>query len=223
MRKYEKEWDEYYDEIPDEDFDESIFEDPGKITEDFQDIADKREELREEDLKEEIPETYEEVPEEVPEEMLAEDKIIDHEVDWEEDIEKLKDPKIRDREIKAVEEIHELEEDLKARLESGEIHERDYIKENEEIVMKQKRMALTRTFLENKGVASKDYPDIFEDWDHPDSSPMMKGTREGWIGKMVKEIGSEDVEELNDRMLHEGKISRESHEAVSEQIKLHSK
>ena len=219
MKKYEKEWDEYYDEIPDEDFDESIFEDPEKITEDFEDIPDKREEIREEDFREEISEKYEEVPEE----MLAEDKIIDHEVDWEEDIEKLKDPKIRDREIKAVEEIHELEEDLKARLESGEIHERDYIKENEEIVMKQKRKALTRTLLENKGVVSEDYPDIFEDWDDPDSSPMMKGARVGWIGKMVKEIGSSDVEELNDRMLHEGKITRESHRAVSEQIKIHSK
>jgi len=177
----------------------------------------------------EVPEELEENPDEYqedPGEYFNEDAMIKlameeseiPKVDWAEDIEKIEDPKAREKEIEAAEEILEKEKELNDRLESGEITERDYADEHEEEVIGEKRRAFTRSFLESKGASSEGLETMFDRWDEPDMPLSERGRREGEIRKAADMIGEQIMEEMADRELEEQMISERAHKKVTDVV-----
>lgn len=76
----------------------------------------------------EDPEGY--MEKEILEEIFIDDMKIP-EVDWAEDIERIKDPEIREREIETAEKIFDQERSLKERLKSGKITKDRFVTEKE--------------------------------------------------------------------------------------------
>lgn len=78
---------------------------------------------------------FDEGPEECLEKEILEEVFIDDmkipDVDWAEDIERIKDPEIREREIETAERILDHERSLKERLKSGKITKDRFVTEKE--------------------------------------------------------------------------------------------
>ena len=172
-------------------------------------------ELPDVDFEGEIMEKYleeERVPEWLEKEMAME------EVDWEDDIEKIEDPEAKRREMKEVEEIKEMQKQLKERSESEDIAEKGIIHGGGGDLMRRKRAGTVRSFLESKGFSAEGYGGIFERWDDRTCPLGERNIREREVGEVIDELGPEAIEQLNDRMLREGKISKKTHSAVSEHV-----
>ena len=170
------------------------------------------------------PDEFVEIPDEHLEEKIPEEVIIEKletlDAEWAEDIKRIEDPEVMEEEIKAAEEIMEHEREMKEGLESGEITEDHYAGEYEIGLMQEKRKAITRCFFKSKGYYDSCPRGLFEGWDTRDpESPEMAKNRED-LRMAIDAIGPESVRYLSDRMLNEGRISRETHETISQQVRL---
>ena len=168
------------------------------------------------EMSEEAEEYSEEDAEELGDEWRREMEMSG--VSWARDIEKIDDPGARKREIEAAKDIMEMEEDLNDRLSSGEISEQGYEREYKEEVMRDKIHAITRSFLEKKGIPAENLGGIFDGWDDPHRPLSRRDLTASELDKVTEAIGPEGIKELNDRMFAEGNISEETHEKISERI-----
>ena len=183
-----------------------------------------------EEWSEEIPE-FEDYPERIEEEIDENVSEMDLEIPdvwWREDIEKIEDPEIREREIEVAERIIEKKEALNERLDSGEItqgrYDDDYLLGG---LREEGRKAATRSGLGSVGVTYDVLGDLLEDQDFL-IHDLASGNTElmdakGEVKEIVGELGTESARELADRMKDEGEIGEDAHETISRQVRLHGK
>lgn len=172
--------------------------------------------------REEFPDEYlEETPEETEQKK---DGVPD--VSWAEDIRKIEDPEIREKEIKAAEKILEKEEELNRKFEAGEIDEIDFWAKHEFELSKESRKAATRCGLESVGIGYDDLGDLAEDWDlmlaelggNPRPAELKHEVR-----KVIERVGPEEAERLADGMRERKEISKETHDLIARQARMSKK
>ena len=190
-------------------------------------MQNRREELEEyNDIPDEDLEEWDEIPDEEPEwaeqEETPEKEIHMRGVDWGADIEKIEDPEMRREEVERAEDIFEKEKDLVDRWDSGEILEESY-RLYEAGLVEEERKAIVRCVLKSKGHDRDDLEEIFESWDTGAPGSRTLAEREDQIGRTIDLIGEESVQDLANRLLREGRISRRTHETVSEHVRSSAK
>ena len=168
---------------------------------------------------EELYEVAEEEMDEAYQKELREETEIP-EVEWAEDMERIEDPKIRQGEIKAAEEIVEKERDLNERREAGETTGEAYLSERNIYLRGKKREATTRSFLKSKGRnVGNHLGRIFEGWDDikEGSQAMVRKKTDLW--QVKNQLGEEGFEELLNRTVDGHELREEIDEEVLEKRK----
>lgn len=188
--------------------------------EDCHEEREECEEIEDEDLErcDEIPD--EDLEREVREEAL-EREIDSLGVEWTEDIRRIEDLDLKEEEIENAKEIEEKEKELHAEWEAGEVTEDDYVRAVEEGLMVEKRCAITRCVIKAAGLNLDGT--IFDDWDTAEPGSLDVARKRERLRLTIDSVGPELVQDLADRFQREGKISENTHEAVSEQVKLTGK
>ena len=170
-------------------------------------------------LKDEMHE-FEEQPDETSIEHLQPEMEIP-DVHWAKDIERIENPILREREIEAAKKLIEKEEELDARIESGELSPFDAEIEFESLRSK-KAAASTRSLFASVGLTYDHFGSVAEDnfrlsygnYDYINLSDKVK--------KAVYDLGPQRAQELADKKLEEGTLSRENYDFISRQVRLSS-
>ena len=131
-------------------------------------------------------------------------------------IAKIEDPEVRQREVEAAERIYERGEELKRKLESGEISQGAYEHERSLHGIKSRR-AITRWELAAGGVTYDQIGDTMEDWNHKLKQGLDLPDKRERIRNRAKEMGREAAQNLADRMHKEG-MSKEAHDIITRQV-----
>jgi hypothetical protein len=173
---------------------------------------------------------FDEMPDEYLEEEAqksAEAKSMEvPDVAWKEDIDKIENPDIRKKEIEIAEKSNKKWKAVEEKVDSGEITEVDYFGE---LICKrwpEERKHTTRCGLESEGLTYDHLGDAAEDLDlsiadaggNPKPAQMKNEVK-----KMIHRRGPEASQELADEMLEDGKMSKETHDTISRQVRLHGK
>ena len=175
-------------------------------------------------------EDFDEMPDEYPEEedqRLAE--MLDMEtpdVYWANYIEKIPDLEIKKKEIEIADKHNEKWNAVEEKVDSGEISEVDYFGEQVCRRWPEERKHATRCGLESEGLTPDDLGDVAEDYDFliADAGGNPKPARmKNEIKEMICHLGPEASQKLADEMLEDGKISKEAHDTISRQVRLHGK
>ena len=176
----------------------------------------------------EMPEEY---PEVIPDEYLKEQdpQLIDSlemdipDVWWAESIKDIENPQIRQKEIKAAEKILEKQKTLDEKLESGEFSQSRYDHENLVKLGRQKANFSARCDFESDGLTYDhlgDHYDLLlaEVGGEPKAAKMKDQLKES-----IDRLGPEASKDLADQMLEDGKISKNTHDTISRQVRLNGK
>ena len=132
-------------------------------------------------------------------------------------IAKIEDPELRKREIEAAEKIYEKGEDLKRKLESGEISQGAYEHERHLHGIKANR-AITRWELAADGFTWDKVGDLTEDLQHKLEYDLNLDKVRPRIRKTAESLGPDAAQELADRMHKEGRLSKEARDIVTRQV-----
>jgi len=133
-------------------------------------------------------------------------------------IAKIEDPEVRKREVEAAEKLYERGEELKRKLDSGEISQGRYEHERSLHGIKAQR-AITRWDLASGGVTYEKMGDTMEDWNHlPDEKLDLDDYRKR-IKDRAEKMGPEAAQKLANRMRKEGRLSRDAHEIIKRQAR----
>jgi len=172
---------------------------------------------------EESEEPYEMTEEEMENEYQKEkmrEEMETYKVEWAEDMERIEDPKIRQDEIKAAEEIVEKEKDLNERREAGETTGEAYLSERNIYLRGKKREATTRSFLKSKGRNVGNHLDrVFEGWDDIEEGSQAMVRKKTDLWQVKNQLGEEGFEELLNRTVDGHELREEIDEDVLEQVK----
>jgi hypothetical protein len=180
----------------------------------------------------EIPEEYleEEITEEIPNELSidAPDASEIPDVGWADEIGRIEDPEIREKEIEVAEKLLEKEKNWDKKLDSGEITEYQHWEGYEFGIRKEKVNASTRCSFESVGLSYDHFADLGEQYDmilaeaagNPKPAEMKEGVKE-----LINQEGPEFAQESADKMLEkeEEGISEDTHESISRQVRLYDK
>jgi hypothetical protein len=144
-------------------------------------------------------------------------------VHWAEDIAKIQDPEIRQREIDAANEILEKQQAVNEKHKSGEMNDYHFWEANSFDLRKEKSKASTRSGLAAEGLNFDMLGDIAEDWDFVsvDNQKMM-GLKDE-LKNTIRRLGPGAAQELADKQLAEGKLSDHTYKMISRQIRLNRK
>jgi hypothetical protein len=189
-------------------------------TENYDDFGEIPDEYPEDELMYDpwdLPDRY---YEEWRDEIRSQKEVEIPEVDWAEDIENIDNLEIQQKEIEAAEKILDQESDLKEKLESGKITENQYLNEYEFGIRNAKRKATTRSALESAGLTYDDLGDVSEDWDFLVSGSPDLAQIKDQLRNTIDTLGPEQAQALADRMLAEGKLSQNTWETISRQVRL---
>ena len=140
---------------------------------------------------------------------------------WAKDIAQIENPILREREIETAEKLIEKEKQLHTAVESGEIS--PFNAETEfDSLRRQKAAASTRAGLASVGLTYDHFADVAEDYSRltPGDYPSVE-LADG-VKKKVRELAPQDAQELADKMLEEGRLSRENYDFISRQARLSS-
>ena len=140
-----------------------------------------------------------------------------------EDINEIEDPFLRAKEIMEAEKIDQQERDLEAQLEAGEITKDQFDAKYQYGIRKQKSKLATRTALESVGMTYDDLGDLSEDWELLTAGDLDRIEQKERLQKSINHMGPEASQELADAMLKEGKISKDTHNMISRQVRLNRK
>ena len=179
----------------------------------------------------EIPDEY---PEEISDEYLKEQdpELIDHiemdipDVWWTESIKEIENPEIREKEIEAAKKILEKEKNLEEKLESGEFSQSRFDHENLVVLGREKAKFSTRCDLESIDLS---YDKIINAADEfglitAEAAGNPKPARmKELLTESIDIIGPDASQELADRRLEEEKMSDDTHETISRQVRLNKK
>ena len=132
-------------------------------------------------------------------------------------IAKIEDPEVREREVEAAEKLYERGEELKRKLESGEISQGRYEHERGLHGIKAQR-AISRWQLAEGGMTYDKMGDTMEDWNHiPDEKLDLDDYRKR-IKDRAEKMGPEAAKDLADRMRKEDELSRDAHDIIKRQV-----
>lgn len=154
-----------------------------------------------------------------PEPRLEPDPEIP-DVPWKEDIQGIENQILREKEIEAAQELLEREKELLEKVESGEIDQPTFEYEYFLKLGRERVKAATRSALESVGITSDHLGDIAED-----NRLLAKGDTElldqkDRLKETIRELGPEDAQDLADEMLEDERISKDTHETISRQVRL---
>lgn len=147
-------------------------------------------------------------------------------VAWKEDIEKIENPDIKKKEIEIAEKSNKKWKAVEEKVDSGEITEVDYFGE---LICKrwpEERKHTTRCGLESIDLTYDNLGDVAEDWDFfiADAGGNSKPAQmKNEVKEMIYRRGPEASQKLADKMLEDGKMSKETHDTISRQVRLHGK
>ena len=179
-----------------------------------------------EEIQDESPDRWDEIPDENLErevrEAALEMEIDSLDVEWTEDIRSIEDLDLKEEEIEKAKEIEAEERYLENQCENGEITE-EYYQGYRDFLDGEKRRAITRCVLKSHGFVSDPHGEVFDDWDYVEPGSERQMRKRGALRLVIDSIGPELVQDLADRFQREGRISENTHEAVSEQVELTSK
>jgi hypothetical protein len=162
--------------------------------------------------------------EEQPDEADLENPQLEMEipdVHWAKDIVQIENPILREREIEAAKKMIEKEDELNARIESGEISPFNAEIEFESL-RNQKAKASTRAGLASVGLTYDHLVDVAEEYDRLTTGDYRTIDLVDQVKKTVDDLGPERAQELADKMVGEGRLSRENYEFISRQVRLSS-
>jgi hypothetical protein len=179
----------------------------------------------------EIPDEY---PEEISDEYLKEQdpELIDHiemdipDVWWAESIKEIENPEIREKEIETAKKILEKEKNLEEKLESGEFSQSRFDHENLVVLGREKVKFSTRCDLESIDLS---YDKIINAADEfglitAEAAGNPKPARmKELLTESIDIIGPDASQELADRRLEEEKMSDDTHETISRQVRSYKK
>ena len=161
---------------------------------------------------------FEEQPEEADiENFQLENEIPD--VYWAKDIERIENQILREREIEAAKKLVEKEDELRARIESGELSQFKADCELESL-RRQKAAASTRAGLASVGLTYDHFADVAEDYDRLTPGDYRTVELADQVKKEVHDLGPEDAQQRADKMLEEGRLSRQTYDFISRQVRL---
>ena len=170
-------------------------------------------------LKDEMYE-FEEQPDEADiENLQLENEIPD--VHWAKDIAQIENPILREREIEAAKKLVEKEDELDARIESGELSQFDAETEFSSL-RSQKAAASTRAGLASVGLTYDHLIDVAEEYDRLTPGDYRTVELADQVKRKIYDIGPENAQELADEMLEEGRLSRKTYDFISRQAQLSS-
>ena len=175
-------------------------------------------------------EQFDEMPDEYSQqeaEKQAEAKSMQvPDVDWQADIEKIENPDIKKKEIEIAEKFNEKWQAVEEKVDSGEITEVDYFGE---LICKrwpEERKHTTRCGLESEGITYDDLGDLAQDQDFliADAGGNPKPAQmKNELKQMIARSGPQASQQLADEMLEDGKMSKETHDTISRQVRLYEK
>lgn len=157
------------------------------------------------------------------EDTLEEDEeLLEAELDipdvwWKDDIAKIEDPKLREREIQAAKKSLEEKRELDEKFKSGQIDEFGYWAGNERLHLKDARAA-TRSGLASVGLDYGKIEELSEDYDILVTGDLKLIDANDRVNKLVKDH-PQAAQELADRMFEEGRLSEEAHKFISGKVK----
>ena len=175
-------------------------------------------------------EQFDEIPDEYSQQKaqkIAESKAMQAPVvDWQADIEKIENPDIKKKEIEIAEKFNQKAQGLDEKFESGAITEADYFGELISKHWPEQRKHTTRCALESEGITYDDLGDLSEDWDflladaggNPCPAQLKNELRQ-----IIDRQGPQASQQLADDMLKDGKMSKETHDTISRQLRLYEK
>jgi len=142
-------------------------------------------------------------------------------VHWAKDIAQIENPILREREIEAAKKLVEKEEELNARIESRELSQFDAETEFESL-RSQKAAASTRSLFASVGLTYDHLIDVAEDYDRLTLGDYQTVELADQVKRKVYELGPENAQQRADKMLEEGRLSRENYDFISRQVRLSS-
>ena len=169
---------------------------------------------------------YDENPDEYLDERHLEDKLNEMEipeVEWRDDIEKIEDLELREKEIQAAARIAEQENNLNERLDSGEITEDQYLREYDLHIKHDKKRAAASSALESGNFTSDHLGNIADQLHTIDPGSVEMAVTRDLVERTVDTLGAESVQNMADKMLWERKISKDAYKALSQDVSFYKK
>lgn len=173
---------------------------------------------------------FDEMPDEYLEEEAqksAEAKSMEvPDVAWKEDIDKIENPDIKKKEIETAEKFDKKWKAVEEKVDSGKMSEVDYFGE---LICKrwpEERKHTTRCGLESIDLTYDDLGDLAEDQDFliADAGGNPKPAQmKNELKQMIGRRGPQASQQLADDMLEDGKITKETHDTISRQVRLYEK
>jgi len=114
-----------------------------------------------------------------------------------------------------MEEPKELVEENLEKQAMDEMEKFDYEMDHEKDLIREERKAITRSFLESKGVSSEKYETMFDRLGDRELPLSQRDIKEKTIREAADEVGEDDLEELADRLLEEDKITTKARKKFS--------
>jgi len=133
-------------------------------------------------------------------------------------IAKIEDPEVRKREVEAAEKLYERGEELKRKLDSGEISQGRYEHERGLHGIKAQR-AISRWQLAEGGMTYDKMGDTMEDWNHVLDENLDLDSYRRRIKDRAEEMRPEAARKLANRMRREGRLSRDAHDIIKRQVR----
>ncbi len=166
---------------------------------------------------------------EVDEEFLAEDEGLIREdveipdVPWAEDIARIENPDIQDKEIDRAEKWLERKQKLEDDYESKGKDFRAFWAENPDLSTKA-RKASTSASLESVGLTWDHLGDLSQDMALLAAEAARDKNaldRKDQVREFIRDAGPETAQELADRMHEEGRLREEAYETISRLVRIH--
>lgn len=138
---------------------------------------------------------------------------------WKDDIVKIENPKMKEREIKRAKKLVKERQELDKKFKSGEINEFNYWAKKERLHYKDARAA-TSSGLASVGLDYGKIEELSEDYDILVTGDIKLIEVNDRVNKLVKK-NPQAAQELADRMFKEGKLSEEAHKFISGKVRRH--
>ena len=142
------------------------------------------------------------------------------EVWWAEDIASIENPMLREEVVEEAERIVDQEHQLEEMSKDGLLDGDGAIDWYREKLLPQKQRAATKAGLASVGLTYDHLGDLAEDHDFLTADDGRLAKLKSRLPGAIDNLGTNEAQELADRMLEEGAISEEAHKIISRQVKL---
>ena len=154
-------------------------------------------------------------------EVSLEEKGVKKEY-WNQSIDDIKNPKLREKRINEAKEIIEEETQLNRKLDSGEISSSLYDYKRGDLMRKRVKFSM-RADLDAMGASMDHFIDLAEeagDLPRMAQGDLTYSVFSGQVKRGIETLGPDLVQELADDKLEKGKITKEVHDTVSRKVRI---